>query len=286
VLVGVILLFVVIYIVSYFYKKDINYEELTPAIVKRITERERIVKEIEAARHIQQSFLPDRIPDIKGLDIGSVCLPAYEVGGDYYDLFKIDDNKLAIVIGDVSGKGIKAAFYMTLVKGIIKAQSLMYSSPAEILSKANKIFFELVEKGNFISLIYGIFDLENKFLIYGNAGHNHIIIKEISKGGIRFDKTEGIALGLSEDPIFTNNIKEQVINFRPGDTFVFYTDGVVEAMNKDRMEYGNERFLDLINEISINSASEIVTIITQRVKKFIGKADQHDDLTLLVVKIK
>jgi len=282
---GILILFVIIYIISLILNKDIDYEELSPAIVKRISERERIEKEIEAARHIQQSFLPAKIPTKKEIDIYSVCLPAYEVGGDYYDYFNLGEDKLAIVVGDVSGKGIKAAFYMTLIKGILKTQSQTNLLPSIILAKANKIFYELVEKGNFISVIYGIFDLNNKTFIYANAGHNPLIFRKHRDNNVICDKNEGIALGLVDEDTFNNNIKDKYIKFDQGDLFVFYTDGIIEAMNKDNEEYGEERFIKIINENSNNSSKEIIKNILQDVKKFIGKASQHDDITLLVIKI-
>jgi len=282
---GIVILFIIFYIISSILNKDIDYEEIVPTIVKRISERERIEKEIEAARHIQQSFLPVKIPIKKGIDIYSICLPAYEVGGDYYDYFDLDEDKLAVVIGDVSGKGIKAAFYMTLIKGILKTQSQTNLSPSIILGKANKIFYELVEKGNFISIIYGIFDLKNKTFTYANAGHNPLIFRKHLNNNIIYDKNEGIALGLVDEETFNNNIKDKYIKFDQGDLFIFYTDGIIEAMNKNKEEYGEKRFIKIIDENSNNCSKEILNNIIRDVKTFIGKASQHDDITLLVIKI-
>src|SRR5690606_4425591 len=144
----------------------------TPAFAKNITERQRLQRELEIARDVQMSFLPKSTPDFSGLDIASQCIPAHEVGGDYYDFVKLDKNRLGIIIGDVSGKGTEAAFYMTLTKGFLKALSRSSDSPAAVLSNMNELFYENVERGTFISMIYGIFDIEKNALKLARAGHN------------------------------------------------------------------------------------------------------------------
>jgi serine phosphatase RsbU (regulator of sigma subunit) len=277
-----------VYIISLFFKRktDIDYDELSPTFVKRITERERISKEIDAARHIQQSFLPVSTPDFPGLEIAANCIPAYEVGGDYYDYFILDKNKLGVVIADVSGKGIKAAFYMTLIKGIIKAHTQTFVSPKEVVSKLNKLLYEIMEKGNFVSLIYGVFDIEKKHFIFSNAGHNPIIYKDITNGKMMYDRNDGMALGLSEEQTFNDNSNEKIIPFRPGDLFILYTDGYTEAMNKSKEEFGINPFLNLMTQISNENPATIVKNAEIEVGNYIGKAQQHDDMTLVVIRIK
>jgi hypothetical protein len=279
---------IILFTLPIFFKnrKEVDYEDLSPKFLKRITERERISKEIDAARHIQKSFLPFDTPNFVGLEIAANCIPALEVGGDYYDYFVLDENKLGVVIADVSGKGLKAAFYMTLIKGIIKAQTQSYISPKEVVSKLNKLLYEIIEKGNFVSLIYGVFDTEKKYFIFSNAGHNPIIMKDITNGKTIYDKNEGMALGLSEETIFNKNVYEKIIPFRPGDLFVLYTDGYTEAMNRNKEEYGANTFLDLIMQNSNDSPSEIIKKTEMEIKKYIGKAQQHDDMTMVAIRVK
>ncbi len=266
--------------------KVTDFKNITPAFVKNITERQRLQRELEIARDVQMSFLPQRTPEFSGLQVASRCLPALEVGGDYYDFVKLSDKKLGIIIGDVSGKGTQAAFYMTLTKGFLKALSKMSESSSEMLMKMNELFYENVERGTFISMIYGIFDIEEKTLTLARAGHNPVIARKTAAGTIQKIDPKGLALGLEKGNIFNKTLKEMNVPFEQGDVFVFYTDGFTEAMNKTKDEYGEERLSEAVVKYSDRSAEEIMDVIFNDVKAFIGKAKQHDDMTMVVVKVK
>ena len=138
------------------------------------------------------SFLPKENPILKGIDIASICIPAFEVGGDYYDFIRLGKNKLGIIIGDVSGKGTQAAFYMTLTKGFLKAIAKHTDSPAEVLTKMNELFYENVERGRFISMIYAVVDLENKLIRIARAGHNPVILSRCCRKS-KFNQSEWIS---------------------------------------------------------------------------------------------
>jgi len=272
-------------VIAYLRTEEVDIEAFTPAYVKRITERERMQKELEAARNIQQSFLPRTTPKFEGLDIAASCIPAYEVGGDYFDFINLGEKKLGILIGDVSGKGITAAFYMTLTKGIMKAQTQQSLSPKEVMTKVNNLLYESMDRGNFISMIYGIFDMEKRCLTFTDAGHNPLIFQNVSHGKLNLLRTDGLALGLEEGKIFAQTIQEQTVPIRSGDVFVFYTDGFVEAMNKAREEFGEEQLTEVINENIGHNANVILHAAVERVKAFMGRAKQHDDMTMVVVKV-
>ncbi len=171
--------------------------------------------ELEIARDVQMSFLPVKNPQFKGLDIAAKCIPALEVGGDYYDFVRLDESRLGIIIGDVSGKGTQAAFYMTLTKGFVKALSKTIKSPSEFLIQINELFYENVERGTFISMIYGIFDLKENTLTFSRAGHNPVLARQSDKNEIELLNPVGLALGLEKGQIFSRTIKELKVTCVP-----------------------------------------------------------------------
>ncbi len=265
--------------------KILDYDSITPAFVKNITERQRLQRELEIARDVQMSFLPTKDPEFKGLDIAARCKPALEVGGDYYDFVRLDANRIGIIIGDVSGKGTQAAFYMTLAKGFVKALSKTVNSPSEFLIKLNELFYENVERGTFISMIYGIFDVKEHTLTFSRAGHNPVIAKHSGNKELELLNPVGLALGLEKGRIFNKTIKEIKIHTHPGDAFVFYTDGFTEAMNRFKLEFSELRLTESISKNLDRPAKELLDKTISEVDSFIGKAVQHDDMTMVVVKV-
>lgn len=288
-LIGIILIvaLVILYAIYTVISKDkvLDPDAIKPAFARHITERQRLQGELEIAHDVQMSMLPRSNPDISGISIASKCKPAYEVGGDYYDFVRINDHQFGIVVGDVSGKGTKAAFYMTLTKGFLVALSRELSSPAEILTRMNKLFFENVDRGNFISMVFGIFDLKENTLTMARAGHNPTIVKRASEGDIKWYNPPGIALGLEKGIIFSKAIKEEVISISVGDVFVFYTDGFTEARNNREEEFGEEKLSAIIAEYSKESVDVLLDNIFKNVNKFMGRTPQHDDMTIVIVKI-
>jgi phosphoserine phosphatase RsbU/P len=286
-----VLIFVLALIIVYGFiaflsgKVNVDVDDITPAFVKNITERERLQRELEIAKEVQMSFLPRTDPNFPGVEIASRCVPALEVGGDYYDFVISSDKKIGIIIGDVSGKGTQAAFYMTLTKGFLKALSRIAYTPANFLTELNSLFYENVERGTFISMVYGILDTENKTFTLARAGHNPVIVKNSAQGKSEFLNSSGLALGLEKGPVFSKNIKEIEITVASGDVLVFYTDGFTEAMNKLNEEFGEKRLVASVEENSGLHAQQILDNIFNEVQSFIGKADQHDDMTMVVVKV-
>jgi len=256
-----------------------------PDYLQRIYERERIGRELEIARNIQITFLPRQTPEIKGLDIATFCLPAREVGGDYFDFIEITPKKLGIVIGDVSGKGISAAFYMTLTKGFLKSQAINVFSPRKVLINMNELFYMNAERGFFISMIYAIFDLEKRTLTYSRAGHNPLILRSSKKGMAEELDPPGIALGLESGDIFARTIEERTIGIDKKDLFLFYTDGLNEAQNQFHEEFGEERLMNQIEAYTDLSADALLEKIQTEIRQYTVNTAQHDDMTAVVVKI-
>jgi hypothetical protein len=273
-------------LVGYFRKVDIrDIQSYVPSYIIRREERERMLREFEIARRVQFSFLPREKPKLKGIDLASICIPAMEVGGDYYDFIELDDHRLGVVIGDVSGKGISAAFHMTLTKGFLKSQVKSGLSPREIMINLNELFYENVERGTFISMIYGIFDLHERTFTFARAGHNPLIIQKGLDENVEVLCPKGLALGLEKGTIFERITEEYKIGIHTSDIFVFYTDGFSEAMNNRKEEFGEDRLQNILKKNSLPSAEHIINHIKAEIINFVGNAPQHDDMTMLVVKV-
>lgn len=279
---------ILIYAITSLNTKDLitDIKSILPVYAEHITERQRLQRELEIAREVQMSFLPRKNPEFKGLDIAAMCVPAMEVGGDYYDFIEFDNDRIGIVVGDVSGKGTQAAFYMTLSKGFLKAIAKTSSSPKEVLIKMNNMFYENVDRGTFITMVIGIFDIRKKELTISSAGHNPTLFKDASSKTTKYVVSKGLALGLEKGEIFGKTIDEIKLPFFKDDTFVFFTDGFNEAMNKKREEFGDEKMLETLSAAQVLSSGDILENYFKVVSEHIGKAVQHDDMSMVVVRIK
>ncbi len=267
-------------------KREVSdFDDIVPAFAKHITERQRLQQELEIARSVQMSFLPKANPSTAGLDIASRCAPALEVGGDYYDFIYLPEKRLGVVVGDVSGKGTQAAFFMTLTKGFVHALAEVSGSPSVVLTQVNKLFYENVDRGVFISMVYGVFDTHRHLLTLARAGHNPVIMRKTQANEVQVVNPMGLALGLDPGSTFAKSIQEVSIPFQSGDLFVFYTDGFPEAMNKTLEEFGEERLCRTVEKYAHGSAAEIMDGVFADMRQFVGKAKQHDDMTIVVVKV-
>jgi len=262
-----------------------DFENYVPEYVSRIAERERFLQELEIARSVQMKFLPQTMPDFPDLEIASICRPAMEIGGDYYDLIVGDNRTLSVVIGDVSGKGVSAAFYMTMAKGIIKTLAKEGLQPKFLLSQANELFYENAPRNVFISMIYGTFDMIERTLTFARAGHNPLIVRKKVSQKPDLLNPRGLAIGLDKGSKFSDIIEQQTIPLEAHDVLVFYTDGISESMDKKGNEFGEERLRDIINEFANLSAQELLEKIVAEVDKFSTRTTQHDDLTMVLVKV-
>ncbi len=257
----------------------------TPSHVKHMLERERLERELEIAKRVQLGLLPESNPKVNGVDIAATCIPALDVGGDYYDFVVFEENKLGLAIGDVSGKGISAAFYMTLTKGFLRSLTKFMLSPKQVLMQINSLFYENVKRGHFISMVYGVFDFEKMTFCFSRAGHNPVITLNNLNGKCNIICPKGLAMGLDKGEIFDNIIQEKSIALKSQDIFVFYTDGFSEAMNSSSEVFGEEKICELLNKYSNLNSSDILKNVTQQVFTFMNKKEQHDDMTMIIVKI-
>jgi serine phosphatase RsbU (regulator of sigma subunit)/HAMP domain-containing protein len=249
----------------------------------QLREQERIKRELEIAREVQQQLLPGEMPIFEGFSIEGICRSAFEVGGDYYDFFPLSENQLGIVIADVSGKGTSASFYMAELKGIMMQLSSDVRSPKSLLIDLNQKLFGNIDKQAFISMIYGIIDSSTKTFAFARAGHNSVL-KLDQNGDYSFLTPGGIGLGLDSGNKFIENLEETIIPLENGDLLVFYTDGITEAMNDLKEEYGEERLLQICLKNNARTVTEIQTDILDSVDNFLGSCQPHDDQTMIIIK--
>jgi phosphoserine phosphatase RsbU/P len=274
-----------VYIISRIRKKEFVFENYgLPTHIQKISERERLKKELEIAAKVQLSLLPKEEPKIPGYEIAAISIPAVEAGGDYFDFVKLSGNKLGIAIGDVSGKGVGAAIYMTLTKGILQAHAEEDVSPKNVLGKVNRLLYKTIEKNSFVSMFYAILDTQQNTILYSRAGHNPGILCSSVSGKTKLLLSKGMALGLEEGHLFTETLFEEEISLETSDVFVLYTDGFTEAMNEKEELYGEERLIKLIEENKTLSSHALLNLILKEVNKFVDNYPQHDDMTLVILK--
>jgi phosphoserine phosphatase RsbU/P len=252
-------------------------------LIAKSLERERFQQEMMVAQQMQKRLLPQKIPAFKSLDVAAVSEPSLEVGGDYYDFIALGSDKLGVVVGDVSGKGVSAAFYMAEVKGIFQALSRIAASPRDLLLRANQALIDSLERNAFISLLYAIFDSSKSVVTLARAGHCPMI--HISGERSTMVRPSGLGLGLTHERIFEDSTQETTISLQNGDICIFYTDGLSESRNAEGEEFGYDRLVDIALRSRKQSAEVIKNSILQEVRNYTGNSSYGDDMTLVVVKI-
>lgn len=246
---------------------------------KEMLDRQRIEREFQLAREIQQTFLPDQIPDIPGWGMDVRWETARQVGGDFYDYFLLPDGRLAFIIADVSDKGLAASLYMAVTRTLIRAAAVESDSPARTLEHVNDLLLDNSQNGLFVTTFYGILSLEDGQLSYTIAGHNPpLIISHRRNEIIPLDKG-GVALGALPDIHLSDH--ELVLN--PGDCLVLYTDGVTEAFNLHDQMYGDDRLIRILKTQIGENASTVLAIIETDLAEFRDGAPLSDDTTMLSI---
>jgi len=254
------------------------------ALLKQSLERERLEEELRIAREVQKRLLPQKTPTFENIWVESLTLTAYEVGGDYYDFITLPNDHIGIIIGDVSGKGTSAAFYMAEAKGVVQSLSRTFYKPRELLIRINEILYESLERKMFISMLMASMDCKNRILRFARAGHCPLLHYDSTRQTVRLLQPEGIGVGLEKGKIFQNTLVEETIKCSPGDIFVFYTDGLSEARNQMGDEFGDEQLCTIIQNNAKKPVSEIKKTILDAILSFLDGQNLADDLTLVLVK--
>jgi len=249
-------------------------------------ERQRLEEELRIARQIQMSLLPGQdVARMPGLRIAALCLPAAEVGGDYYDLLPLGETRMGVLVADVSGKGTSAALYMAELKGLVLSLSRIHPSPARLLAEANRILAANMDSRSFVTMTYAIVDTAERRMRLARAGHNPVLQLEARSGRTRVLAPPGLGLGLDAGERFDRLLEEQEVPLVPGDLFLFYTDGLSEAMNAGAELFGEGRLTRILEEAGGLSSEELKEKILGEVRRFVGDAAPHDDMTLVVLKV-
>ncbi len=248
-------------------------------------EKQRLDDELRIARDIQKSLLPVEPPRLAGLSIADLCEPAREVGGDYYDFFDLGPRRLGVLVADVSGKGTSAALYMAEVKGLMLALSHAEPSPRRLLLDVNRCLAGHLDNRSFVTMIYAVIDLEARTLTCARAGHTPLIA--VSDGRSEVIVPSGMVLGLripGAGERFDQLLEEHTRPIKPGDVIVLYTDGVTEAMNERGDLFGDAALADVVAHHHALDAGGIRERVLREVRAFVGQAEPHDDMTLIVLK--
>lgn len=278
-----------------FLTKPINFEDLEVtvektrqevALLKQAIELEaelsHIQRELDIASQIQLSSLPSTFPAFPGrtdFDLHAVMRPALEVGGDFYDFFLIDEDRLGFVVGDVSGKGIAAAIIMAITRTLVRATALQDVSVEDCVRHVNRVLYPEIVRGMFITLVYGILDTRTGEVTYCNAGHNPPYV--VQRGGPTEElmRTGGLAVCLLPDFAFGAGRT----TLQPGDSLVLYSDGVTEAANKERHLFSEERLINCLNQVNGQAPDGVTRHVLQALEAYADGADQADDITLLTL---
>lgn len=282
-----------------FATKPIDMDDLARTIEKAIeqihyvhesqkehTQLESLKEDLVSAKEIQQSFLPMEFPpfpeDSDKLDIYASMTAAKDIGGDFYDFFRIDDDHIVLVIADVCGKGIPAALFMAVSRTIIHSKGMQGVSAAECLTESNRLLANSTVNYMFVTVFYAIFNTKTGLVTYSNAGHNppHIVR---AGGTIEQLPMEGqFMVGAFEEEVYT----DKTLQLDHGDTLVMFTDGVTEATDSTNRPFGTERLDNILSGVADKSSREIVEAIKAGITDFVEDAEQTDDITILALKRK
>lgn len=256
------------------------YKELEAA-QEQIIEKEKLERELEVARDIQMSILPRELPVIPCFEFGSLIEPMAAVGGDFFDIIPLGDDKLGIVTGDVSDHGVPAALFMAMTVTLIRAASRRVAAPIEVLRSVNRNLLEMNDTGMFVTILYGVMDCSAREFEYARAGHTLPMLLDAKGEMVDLDHDSGQLLGLFPEPL----IDVQSISLQPNNLLLIYTDGVTEAMNSGGVMFDKEHLHRTLRAGMKNTAQDICGAVWDSLAKFRGEIAQHDDVTLLVVKV-
>jgi len=257
---------------------------LTSAIAEEVAHREKLNREVEIAREVQERLFPQKLPPVAGLDYCGKCRPALGVGGDYYDFLALPGGRLGIALGDVSGKGIAAALMMASLEASLRAEAMRGTDDlAALVQNVNRLVYEATAENRYATFFYAQYNSSTRCLSYVNAGHNPPMLFRKRESGWQTERLEagGTVLGLLPQVPY----RQAVLALESGDLLVIYTDGVSEAMNPAGEEWGEERMMKSIQGCDGLGAAETIERLMRSADDFASGAQQHDDMTLVVLRV-
>jgi phosphoserine phosphatase RsbU/P len=273
-----------------------SFNSMTASIedlLRQAAEKKRLEEELRIAHEIQMSLLPQGPLRMTGLSVTALCVPAREVGGDYYDFLPLDEHRVGVLIADVSGKGTSAALYMAELKGLMLSLCQIHTSPRDLLIAANRIIAAHLDARSFITMTYAIIDMRARTMTYARAGHTPLIYVPGRDGSGRTAAQakilapDGLVLGLKIDggEMFERLLQEDTIPLRSGDLYLFFTDGISEAMNAQEDCFGENRLGQLVESHAHLPSDELRERVLREISAFVGDAPQHDDMTMILLKV-
>jgi len=248
------------------------------------TKKQKFEEELKIAKNIQNALIPKSEIGFDCLDIYGVTESAKEVGGDFFDYIKLDEKNVLITIADVSGKGVPAALYMTKLQALLRFASKLFKTPKSILCEVNKQIYKKLEKNFFVTMNLALFNIESGKMHLARAGHNPVLF--FRDRSCKILSSKGMGIGLDSEKVFNNILEEIEIELNENDMFVFYTDGLNEAMNINKEEFGLNRIIDTVLKNIDSDSKNIQAALTEEIKRHRNGAEQNDDISMVIVKIK
>ena len=258
-----------------------NYRLMEEAIIN-----ERYKEELKIAKRVQDSLIPKTLCSNDDMEISAFSKAAAEVGGDYFDTYKLDKNRLAIIVGDVSGKGTSAAFHMSQMKAVFQSLVQLNLSAKEFIVKANNALSGCLDRRSFITTTYFIIDSKKKNIEFSRAGHCPTLYYSAKDKKVSFLADNGLGLGILRDDQFNKFVEVNEIDYYQGDILFLYTDGIIEAKNKRNEEFGYDRLKLFLEKHAFYSAEYIKEEILKTLYDFCESSNLEDDITTLIVKVK
>ncbi len=256
----------------------------SPALTGFRAEREKLQAEFSLARRAQQDMLPPT-PKIAGYSLAASCAPSLEVGGDLYDFLRLTDGRIGIGVADVSGKGVPAALYMTLTKGLLASVTKDSAELIPVVEEVNRLLHSVTRKKVFVTMALGFLDMEKRLLQFVRAGHNPIVWRQTARAETTLITPGGLGLGITAGRVFTTQLKMSEMALSEGDAVVFYSDGITEAMNSDLELFGEERLMQAVERADRLDAAGALDSILSEVRAFLDGIHPQDDMTMVVLRV-
>jgi serine phosphatase RsbU (regulator of sigma subunit) len=254
------------------------YSELKAAH-EQIVEKEKLEKELDVARQIQLSMLPEQLPEVRGFTFGAHMQAARQVGGDFYDLFPLDDDHIAIVIGDVCDKGVPSALFMALTRSLVRAEALRKETPTNTLRRVNSLLQDMSTSSLFVTVLYGVLDLASRRFTYARCGHELPILRHSDGSLLSIPLANGMLMGLL--PEIT--IDEATIELLPGDMLLLFSDGASDACNPLQQMFGRDRLAQALQSAHESNAQAVCDYLLAAILAHQQNAPQYDDITLVTI---
>jgi len=247
----------------------------------QLIEKERLEHELHLAADIQRSILPDELPEVNGFSFGACILPARQIGGDFYDVFRIGDDEMGLLIGDVADKGVPSALFMARTHALIMAEADKGISAGEVIELVNRHITRMHKTTQFVTVLYGILNLKTRELNYARAGHEPPLVLTADARVERLSHSRGIALGLMENIV----IDQRSVVLSPGTTLLMYTDGMLDCRNANGKPFGLERIKQTLSGLVDLNAQRVCDVLIETLKNYQDGAKQDDDVALVAVHV-